>query len=75
MNFAKWMQAASFAVLVLMTSGLLIGVGWLYKTGQVDKSDAILIYVLGQFITNLMQLIGKINRYLPSGVKDDVKGE
>ena len=63
------MQAVSFGVLVLMTSSLLLGVGWLYKTGQVDKSDAILIYVLGQFITNLMQLIGKINRFVSPGGK------
>jgi hypothetical protein len=45
-----------------MTAGLLFGLGWLYKFEKVDKSDAILIYVLGQFITGFWDLVKKRNR-------------
>jgi hypothetical protein len=45
-----------------MTAGLLFGLGWLYKFEKIDKSDAILIYVLGQFITGFWDLVKKRNR-------------
>jgi hypothetical protein len=56
------MEAITFAVVTLMTAGLLFGLGWLYKFEKVDKSDAILIYVLGQFITGFWDLVKKRNR-------------
>lgn len=52
----------SFAATAGITIGLLMGVGWLYKFGKVDKSDAILIYVLGQFVTLFGRLVSKYNR-------------
>jgi hypothetical protein len=62
MIFQRWMEAITFAVVTLMTAGLLFGLGWLYKFEKVDKSDAILIYVLGQFITGFWDLVKKRNR-------------
>ena len=62
MFFQRWMEAVSFAVVTLMTAGLLIGVGWLYKFEKIDKSDTILIYVLGQFITGFWDMVKKRNR-------------
>jgi len=62
MNFQRWMEAVSFAVVTLMTGGLLIGVGWLYKFEKIDKTDTILIYVLGQFITGFWDMVKKRNR-------------
>lgn len=62
MNFQRWMELASFVVVFLMTAGLLIGVGWLYKFEKIDKSDTILIYVLGQFITGFWDMVKKRNR-------------
>jgi hypothetical protein len=56
------MEAITFAVVTLMTAGLLFGLGWLYKFEKVDKSDAILIYVLGQFITGFWDMVKKRNR-------------
>lgn len=62
MNFQRWMEAITFAVVTLMTAGLLLGVGWLYKFEKIDKSDTILIYVLGQFITGFWDMVKKRNR-------------
>ena len=62
MNFQRWMEAITFAVVTLMTAGLLFGLGWLYKFEKIDKSDTILIYVLGQFITGFWDLVKKRNR-------------
>lgn len=62
MTFQRWMEAVSFAVVTLMTAGLLLGVGWLYKFEKIDKSDTILIYVLGQFITGFWDMVKKRNR-------------
>jgi hypothetical protein len=62
MNFQRWMEGISFAVVTLMTAGLLLGVGWLYKFEKIDKSDTILIYVLGQFITGFWDMVKKRNR-------------
>jgi hypothetical protein len=62
MTFQRWMEAITFAVVTLMTAGLLFGLGWLYKFEKIDKSDAILIYVLGQFITGFWDLVKKRNR-------------
>jgi hypothetical protein len=56
------MEGISFAVVTLMTAGLLLGVGWLYKFEKIDKSDTILIYVLGQFITGFWDMVKKRNR-------------
>ena len=56
------MEGTSFAVVTLMTAGLLLGVGWLYKFEKIDKSDTILIYVLGQFITGFWDMVKKRNR-------------
>jgi hypothetical protein len=56
------MEAITFAVVTLMTAGLLFGLGWLYKFEKIDKSDTILIYVLGQFITGFWDLVKKRNR-------------
>ena len=62
MTFQRWMEAITFAVVTLMTAGLLFGLGWLYKFEKIDKSDAILIYVLGQFITGFWDMVKKRNR-------------
>ena len=62
MTFQRWMEAITFAVVTLMTAGLLFGLGWLYKFEKIDKSDTILIYVLGQFITGFLDLVKKRNR-------------
>lgn len=62
MTFQRWMEAVTFAVVTLMTAGLLLGLGWLYKFEKIDKSDTILIYVLGQFITGFWDLVKKRNR-------------
>lgn len=62
MTFQRWMEAVTFAVVTLMTAGLLLGVGWLYKFEKIDKSDTILIYVLGQFITGFWDMVKKRNR-------------
>jgi len=62
MTFQRWMEAVTFAVVTLMTAGLLFGLGWLYKFEKIDKSDTILIYVLGQFITGFWDLVKKRNR-------------
>jgi hypothetical protein len=62
MSFQRWMEGTSFAVVTLMTAGLLLGVGWLYKFEKIDKSDTILIYVLGQFITGFWDMVKKRNR-------------
>jgi hypothetical protein len=62
MTFQRWMEAITFAVVTLMTAGLLFGLGWLYKFEKIDKSDTILIYVLGQFITGFWDLVKKRNR-------------
>jgi hypothetical protein len=56
------MEGITFAVVTLMTAGLLLGVGWLYKFEKIDKSDTILIYVLGQFITGFWDMVKKRNR-------------
>jgi hypothetical protein len=62
MTFQRWMEAITFAVVTLMTAALLFGLGWLYKFEKIDKSDTILIYVLGQFITGFWDLVKKRNR-------------
>ena len=62
MTFQRWMEAITFAVVTLMTAGLLFGLGWLYKFEKIDKSDTILIYVLGQFITGFWDMVKKRNR-------------
>lgn len=74
MTFQKWMELASFIVVTLITSGLLFGVGWLYKFEKIDKSDTILIYVLGQFITGFWDMIKKRNR-IESGPTHGPKSE
>ena len=56
------MQAVSYGVITIMTCGLLIGVGYLYKFDKVNPSDGILVYVLGQFITALVSMTSKIHR-------------
>jgi hypothetical protein len=64
------MQAVSYGVITLMTCGLLVGVGYLYKSDKINPSDGILVYVLGQFITALVSITSKIHRINNPGVKD-----
>jgi hypothetical protein len=62
MNFQRWMELSTFIVVTIMTAGLLFGLGWLYKFEKIDKSDAILIYILGQFVGGFWDLVKKRNR-------------
>ena len=64
------MQAVSYGVITLITCGLLIGVGWLYKFDKVNPSDGILVYVLGQFITALVSMTSKIHRIIVKSPQD-----
>ena len=70
MNFNRIMQAVSYGVITLITCGLLIGVGWLYKFDKVNPSDGILVYVLGQFITALVSMTSKIHRIIVKSPQD-----
>jgi len=69
MTFQKWMEAVTFIVASIILIGLLIGVGWLYKVGKINTTDAILIYILGQFVTGFWDLVKKRNR-----IEQPVKG-
>jgi len=65
MQFQKIMEAVTFGVAAAITIGLLLGVGWLYKVGKINTTDAILIYILGQFVTGFWDLVKKRNRIEP----------
>jgi len=60
-----WQRTIQF-ISFLLTSGILIGllcgVGWLYKFGKIDTTDAILIYILGQFVDQFRRLVSKYNK-------------
>jgi hypothetical protein len=64
------MQAVSYGVITIMTCGLLVGVGYLYKFDKINPSDGILVYVLGQFITALVSITSKIHRVSNPPAKD-----
>ncbi len=70
MNFNRIMQAVSYGVITIMTCGLLVGVGYLYKFDKINPSDGILVYVLGQFITALVSITSKIHRVSNPPAKD-----
>lgn len=69
------MQLISFLATFGITVGLLSGVGWLYKVGRIETTDAILIYVLGQFVTLFARLVSKYNRVDMPEDKDKSKPE
>jgi uncharacterized membrane protein YjjP (DUF1212 family) len=71
-EYNRWMQIVTYAVVALITCGLLVGVGYLYKFDKINPSDGILIYILGQFITALVSITSKIHR-INIGTKEPEK--
>ncbi len=61
-DWQRTIQFISFLLTSAILVGLLIGVGWLYKFGKIDTTDAILIYILGQFVDQFRRLVSKYNK-------------
>lgn len=56
------MRRLDYILHTLIVVGLLVGLGWLYMIDKVDSGDAILIYVMGQFISSYIRKGDKIWR-------------
>ena len=60
--YSKRMQVYAYTCASIVTVGLLIGVGWLYKIEKVQSSDSVLMFILGQVLSAWVALTNKIFR-------------
>jgi len=60
--FSKRMQVYAYTATTVILVGLLFGVGYLYKTKQVESTDSILMFILAQILGAWVGLTNKIFR-------------
>jgi hypothetical protein len=63
------MQVFAFTATTTILTGLLIGVGYLYKVQKVQSSDSILMFILAQVLGLWVGLTNKIFRIIPAPEK------
>jgi hypothetical protein len=61
-SFGKRFQVYAYTCTSLVLVGLLLGVGYLYKTNQVAASDSVLMFILAQVLGSWAALTSKIFR-------------
>ena len=57
----------AYTATTVILVGLLIGVGWLYKTKQIEPGDSILMFILAQILGAWVGLTNKIFRITTIG--------
>lgn len=60
--YSKRMQVYAYTATTVILVGLLVGVGYLYKTNRVNSSDSILMFILAQVLGAWVALTNKIYR-------------
>jgi hypothetical protein len=60
--YSKRMQVYAYTTTTVILIGMLIGVGYLYKSDKVSNSDAVLMFILGQVLGAWVALTNKIYR-------------
>lgn len=66
-SFGKRMQVYAYTCTSIVLIGLLMGVGYLYKTNQVAASDSVLMFILAQVLGSWAALTSKIFRIPAAG--------
>lgn len=66
-SFGKRMQVYAYTCTSLVLVGLLLGVGYLYKSNQVAASDSVLMFILAQVLGSWAALTSKIFRIPAAG--------
>ena len=66
-SFGKRVQVYAYTCTSLVLVGLLLGVGYLYKTNQVAASDSVLMFILAQVLGSWAALTSKIFRIPAAG--------
>lgn len=61
------MQVYAYTTATVILIGLLIGVGYLYKSDKVNNSDSVLMFILGQVLGAWVALTNKIYRITTIG--------
>jgi hypothetical protein len=65
--FSKRMQVYAYTATTTILVGLLIMVGWLYKSDRVSPGDTILMFILAQILGAWVGLTNKIFRITTIG--------
>jgi hypothetical protein len=65
--FSRRMQVYAYTATTVILVGLLFGVGYLYKTKQVDSTDSIMMFILAQILGAWVGLTNKIFRITTVG--------
>ena len=65
--FSRRMQVYAYTATTVILIGLLFGVGYLYKTNQVETTDSILMFILAQILGSWVALTNKIFRITTIG--------
>lgn len=65
--YSKRMQVYAYTTATVILIGLLIGVGYLYKSDKVNNSDSVLMFILGQVLGAWVALTNKIYRITTIG--------
>ena len=65
--FSRRMQVYAYTATTVILIGLLFGVGYLYKTKQVETTDSILMFILAQILGSWVALTNKIFRITTVG--------
>lgn len=63
------MQVYAYTTATVILIGLLIGVGYLYRTDKVSNSDSVLMFILGQVLGAWVALTNKIYRITTIGAE------
>jgi hypothetical protein len=65
--FSRRMQVYAYTATTVILIGLLFGVGYLYKSNQVETTDSILMFILAQILGSWVALTNKIFRITTVG--------
>lgn len=66
-SFGKRFQVYAYTCTSIVLVGLLLGVGYLYKSNQVAASDSVLMFILAQVLGSWTALTSKIFRIPATG--------
>jgi archaellum component FlaF (FlaF/FlaG flagellin family) len=71
--YSKRMQVYAYTTATVILIGLLIGVGYLYKSDKVNNSDSVLMFILGQVLGAWVALTNKIYRITTIGAEKNAE--
>lgn len=67
--FSRRMQVYAYSATTVILVGLLIGVGYLYKSDRIAPGDTILMFILAQILGAWVGLTNKIFRITTVGTE------